>query len=71
MGPSGNEPSGFVFKDRGVVWLSYQGQTAFVWTIKKKNDETVHPRSKLENKVRRLPCEGYPALTSSRSEKPD
>jgi hypothetical protein len=51
----------------GVVCLSYQGQTAFVWTIK-ENDVTVHPRSERENKVCIV---GFPALTSSRSEKPD
>jgi len=28
----------------GVVWLSYQGQTAFAWTIKAMTRH--HPRSK-------------------------
>jgi hypothetical protein len=42
----------------GVVCLSYQGQTAFVWTIK-ENDVTVHPRSERENKVCRLPSSHF------------
>ena len=46
----------------GVVCLSYQGQTAFEWTIK-----AMTRRSTLVPSVR-IKCEGYPALTSSRSE---
>ena len=46
----------------GVVWLSYQGQTAFAWTI--------NPMTRRSTLVPsdRIKCEGYPALTSSRSE---
>ena len=71
MGPSGNEPSGLVFKDSRELSGCRIKDRRLLRGPSRKNDETVHPHSKLENKVRRLPCEGYPALTSSRSEKPD
>ena len=68
MGPSGNEPSGFVFKDSRESSGCRIKDRRLLCGPSRKNDKTVHPRSKLEIKVRRLPYEGYPALTSSRSE---
>ena len=63
MGPSGNEPSGCsCSRTDGKVWLSYQGQTAFAWTIKAMTRRSTLVPSD------RIKCEGYPALTSSRSE---
>jgi hypothetical protein len=56
MGPSGNEPSGFVFKDSRESSGCRIKDRRLLCGPSRKNDETVHPRSKLENKVRRLPC---------------
>ena len=54
MGPSGNEPSGLVFKDCRESSGCRIKDSRLLCGPSRKNDETVHPRSKL-----RIKCVGY------------